>query len=158
MVTQRSRFPLFLVLLLAAGLGVCVLWRDFSREVTVHETVAPGGDESGKTVESFGPVPLASATGEAAASPLPPDLRGSSEDMKWLAARMNRETEGLKVVEHADGRRSVSLEGRFHHMSAMVPGAGGKLEIRCFTDFNEMAAALPDGRRLNPPPSPIHDR
>jgi hypothetical protein len=87
-----------------------------------------------------------------------PDLQDLSAEMKLLAARMDRRTGGLKVVEHADGRRSVSLKGGFHHMSAMVTGADGRQEVRCFTDFNEMAAALPEGRPVNPPPSPVHVR
>ncbi|MGL4400743.1 MAG: hypothetical protein ACRCXD_12800 [Luteolibacter sp.] len=126
--------------------------------MTIREDLAASRDSSGEARENFGPVPLASASGGVAVKREPPDLQGLSDEMKLLAARMDRETEGLKVVEHADGRRSVSLEGRFHHMSAMVPGAGGKREIRCFTDFNEMAAALPDGRSVSAPPPPSHDR
>ena len=78
--------------------------------------------------------------------------------MKGLAARMSRETEGLKVIEHADGRRSVSLKGRFLPMSAIVPGEDGRPEIRCFTNFDEMAAELPDSRNVNPPQPLMHVR
>jgi hypothetical protein len=158
MVGQRSRFPLFLVLLLAAGLFVGGWWRNVSPAVSIPGGVPPDGGKPGQTGGDFGQLPLAAAVGEATAGPPPQDPPGDSEAMKLLAARMSRETGGLEVVEHADGRRSVSLDGGFHHMSAMVTGADGKREIRCFTDFNEMAAALPDVRPVNPAPLPIHDR
>jgi hypothetical protein len=158
MVRRKSRFPLLVVLWFAAGWSVCVWWQGSTPQMKIREDVAAGRDPSGEAPENFGPVPLASASGEVAVKRAPPDLLGLSDEMKLLAARMDRETSGLKVVEHADGRRSVSLEGRFHHMSAMVSGAGEKQEIRCFNDFNEMAAALPAGRSVNPPPPPSHDR
>lgn len=110
------------------------------------------------TGESSGAAPTASAPGQVAAGDPAADLMNASPGMKLLATRMGRETEDLEVVQHADGRRSVSLKGRFHHMSAMVEGADGKKAIRCFSDFDEMAEALAEDQPVDPSQPPAHVR
>lgn len=78
--------------------------------------------------------------------------------MRNLAARMSRDTEGLQVVTHADGRRSVNLGGRFMHMSAAVTGVDGITVVRCFSDYQEMAAAA-TANPVPAAPQPVpHDR
>ena len=118
----------------------------------------PTGGNSGNIPQGFGPIPLANAPDENPVPPPRPGAEGASGEMRKLAARMSRETGDLKVVTHPDGRRSVSLEGRFLHMSAVVTGADGKPEVRCFTDFQQMAAALPGGPPVDSPRPATHAR
>jgi hypothetical protein len=155
---HRSRLPLVLVLALAVGLVVFLQWRNRSAEASSQGDGFPSSEKSGTVPDGFGPIPLAATPNQIPAEQPRRDARGVSGEMKLLAARMSRETADLEVVTHADGRRSVSLEGGFHHMSAVVTGADGKQEVRCFTDFQEMAAALPGGRPVDPSRPATHAR
>lgn len=155
---HRSRLPLVLVVAVFVGLVVFLQRRERSIAVSRQDDGSPESVKSASIPEGFGPIPVVSTPGDATAGQPPRDVRAISAEMKVLAARMSRETEDLKVVTHADGRRSVSLEGRFHHMSAVVTGADGKTEVRCFTDFHEMAAAPPSGRPVDPPRPATHAR
>ena len=78
-----------------------------------------------------------------------------SETMRNLASRMSRESGDLQVVTHPDGRRSVDLGGRFLHMSAVVTGADGKTEVRCFSNDEEISATL---AAKQAPQNPVHVR
>lgn len=149
---HRSRLPLVLVLALAGGLMVFSHWRDRSTATMRLVDVTPVG---GKSVTMPGKQEPASAPGANLAGL---DERIASEGMKLLSARMSRESEDLKVVTHADGRRAVSLEGRFHHMSAVITGADGNPQIRCFNDFHELSDRLENGRSVDPPQPASHDR
>jgi hypothetical protein len=113
---------------------------------------------SGEIPEGFGPIRLAHAPDQDPVSPPGRDAAIASGEMRNLAARMSRETGDLKVVTHPDGRRSVSLEGRFLHMSAVVIGADGQPEVRCFTDYQQMAAELPGGPPTDPTRPETHVR
>jgi hypothetical protein len=155
---HRSRLPLVLVLALAVGLVVFLQRRNRSAGASSRGDGFPSSEQSGAVPDGFGPIPLAAASNQIPAGQPRRDARGVSGEMKLLAARMSRETADLEVVTHADGRRSVSLEGGFHHMSAMVTGADGKPEVRCFTDIHELVAALPGGRLVDPPRPATHAR
>jgi hypothetical protein len=56
-----------------------------------------------------------------------------------LANMMRRDTRGLEVVEHAGGRRSVRLGGRFQHVTKLVPNASGGAGARCCNSYHELA-------------------
>ncbi len=158
MIRHRSQLPLVLVLVFAIAVGVLWHWRSRSHVAASRAEVSPAAGQTGNIPAGFGPIPRVTASGEAPADSSLRVGEGASGDMRKLSARMSRETADLNVVTHADGRRSVSLEGRFLHMSAVAAGADGKPEVRCFTDFQQMAAALPGGP---PPASPrpaTHDR
>jgi hypothetical protein len=43
----------------------------------------------------------------------------------------NRSSEGLKETRHANGMRSINLEGRFQHVLVAVPDATGKMKMVC---------------------------
>lgn len=145
MIHQRSRLPL--VLILAVLLGVLAVWqhRQGSGVVGKPPGFSPASDRSVKAVNGFGPIPTVAPPDEVhrLATPHgPPEAGRASASLGNLAARMSRETQGLAVVTHADGRRSVELGGRFTHMSVAVTGVDGKTRIRCFSDYHEMIAAL----------------
>lgn len=158
MINHRSRFPL--VLLLALVIGVLGLWlrRQGSGVVGKPPGFSPASDGSVRVADDFGPIPTVAPADEVhrPATPHgPPEAGRASASLGNLAARMSRETQGLAVVTHADGRRSVALGGRFTHMSVAVTGVDGKTRIRCFSDYHEMIAALngqpaPDVPNLTP--------
>jgi hypothetical protein len=62
--------------------------------------------------------------------------------------KMSRRLDDLPVTTHADGRRSLSLNGRFMMMSASVTGPDGKRKVQCFSGFREMKTALTE--KANP--------
>lgn len=158
MIRHRSRLPLVLILALAIGSGVFWLRRDDFREASGRTDDSPMSENLGNIPEGFGPIPLPGTRENAPAVPQRRDVADASGEMGQLAARMSRETDDLKVVTHPDGRRSVSLEGRFMHMSAVVTGADGKPAVRCFTDFHQMVAALPGSAPIDPPRPVTHAR
>lgn len=55
-----------------------------------------------------------------------------------LAERMRFDTEGLRVVEHPDGRKSVHLEGRFLHLARKTIDENGKALIVCTTNHDHL--------------------
>ena len=111
--------------------------------------------------DGFGPIPVVQAPENDLPS-APPAVDAAavpeSEAMRQLAARMSRESGDLPVVTHPDGRRSVDLSGRFQLMSAAVTGADGKTEIRCFSSYQEMTAAISAGKTAETPRPPDHVR
>lgn len=59
-----------------------------------------------------------------------------------LAAKLSRSSEGLTVVKHPDGRKSVDLQGRFQSVSVATIGADGRPRVECLQDAGEAAARL----------------
>jgi hypothetical protein len=57
-----------------------------------------------------------------------------------LKAMLNRSTEGLTVVQHANGAKSVDLQGRFQSISVAKVNSEGKVAERCVTNQREAAA------------------
>ncbi len=158
MIRHRLQLPLVLVLVFSIGVGFIWHWRNRSVGAGSREDVGLTAKHSRNVPAGFGPIPLAVTSDGESEDPLRLEGERASGDMRKLAARMSRETADLKVVTHADGRRSVSLEGRFLHMSAVVAGADGKPEVRCFTDFQQMTAALPGGASAVSPRTATHAR
>jgi hypothetical protein len=134
---------LSLVLLLAFALAV-LWWRpDFSSRST-RTPAEKSGIETATIDDGFRPIPRVEPPDDNFRPVIPvhdPLAAPVSEAMRNLASRMSRESEDLQVVTHPDGRRSVDLGGRFLHMSAVVTGADGKSEVRCFSNNQEMSTA-----------------
>ncbi len=153
MVRSRSWLLLVLILVLAIGLGSLWRQRDVSHE-SARRLPEAAVAEVAKEDDSFGPIPKVEPPDDAirpAMPPVPYKPENTSEAMSNLAARMSRQTGGLEVITHADGRRSVDLRGRFMHMSTAVTGPDGKTEVRCFSSDPEMNAALPGNPSLDAP-------
>jgi hypothetical protein len=146
---------LSLVLLLAFALAV-LCWRpDFSSRST-RTLVKKPVVETAATDDGFRPIPQVEPPDDNFRPAVPASGAGAapvSEAMRNLASRMSRESEDLQVVTHPDGRRSVDLGGRFMHMSAVVSGADGKPEVRCFSNDQEMTT--PASQSLK---APVHVR
>lgn len=145
MIRQRSRLPLFVVLVFLIGVGGSWLRHQGSAVAVKPPAFSSSSDRSVSVPEDFGPIPTVTASDEVHRSATRHESQGaagSSSPLRSLAARMSRETDGLAVVTHRDGRRSVALGGRFTHMSVAVPGPDGKTEIRCFSNYQEMTGAL----------------
>lgn len=139
--------------MLAIGLGLLWWRRDFSSESTPRLPDSAAA-EIAKEDDSFGPIPMVEPPDDAirpAMPPVPHKPEDGSAAMRKLAARMSRQTGGLEVITHADGRRSVDLRGGFLHMSTAVTGADGQTEVRCFSSDSEMNAALPGNPPLEAP-------
>lgn len=105
---------------------------------------APG---AGEAVAS-GPVAATPAAGlrafvdpehGGARPPTPAEMAALTAD---LAAKLSRSSEGLTVVKHADGRKSVDLQGRFQSVSVATIGADGRPRVECLQDAAEAAARL----------------
>jgi hypothetical protein len=58
-----------------------------------------------------------------------------------LERMLSRSMEGLKVVQHPDGMRSLDLEGRFLHVMLAVPDGKGGTRMVCTTDHATAQAA-----------------
>ncbi|NDV61995.1 hypothetical protein G0Q06_05990 [Puniceicoccales bacterium CK1056] len=74
----------------------------------------------------------------------------SPKGPKWNAAqeKMRRDSEGLKVIRHPEGRRSIDLDGRFTHMSALVRDESGQFCQHCFDNFQAMDKAIRGNSRV----------
>jgi len=157
MLRRRSSLAFILILAIVAGLGLFRWYRDFPRE----STKVPVGEHPGKLPDGFGPIPTVAAPDDrslAAFAPRQAGVAAASEAMRNLAGRMSRDADGLEVVTHADGRRSVNLGGRFMHMSAAVTGVDGNTQVRCFSNYEEMVAATPANPEPTMPPVVPHVR
>jgi hypothetical protein len=142
-----------LILMLAIGLGF-LRRRDFSADSTQGTAEIPAGEKA-KADDGFGPIPTVERPDDSFQTAVPASVSPSedaSDAMKNLTARMSRETAGLEVITHADGRRSVDLGGRFLHMSAAVTGADGKTEVRCFSSASDLNAGKPSPEAPQRPP------
>ncbi|MBJ7424458.1 MAG: hypothetical protein JHD23_08195, partial [Akkermansiaceae bacterium] len=128
MKSRRSKLPLALILAIAIGLS---LFAKFRRHYC--DWVDPWVDGLNKktlvkVADGFGTIPTASTNHISVATAKLSNEIASNElpvATKNLAARMSGETNGLQVITHADGRRSVNLAGRFMHMSAVVTRPDG---------------------------------
>ncbi len=159
-VPPRSSRCLILIMFLAFGLGLWCWRPDFSHESARGRPDRPKNPAEKMAIadDGFRPIPLVAPPDDhfqpaiAARDPLaaPP-----SEAMRKLASQMSRESADLQIVTHPDGRRSVDLRGRFLHMSAVVTGADGKTEVRCFSNDQEMNDAGFNSQTLQ---VPVHAR
>ena len=59
-----------------------------------------------------------------------------------LVDMTNRSEEGLQVVTHANGVKSVDLDGRFQSVMLARPNEDGTSETRCVATFDEAADFL----------------
>lgn len=102
----------------------------------------------------FGPIPLVDRS--VPPYPSPESQEGAQRPFvgeALLMRKMSRRLDDLPVTTHADGRRSMPLNGRFTMMSASVIGPDGKKKVQCFSGFREMKTALTE--KANPLP-PTH--
>lgn len=101
-----------------------------------------GGDEMAESEPSArgGTAKGSSATG--AAAPV---------DEAHIREMLRRDFDGLVETRRPDGGYSLSLEGRFRHLSVRVPGAEDSAEIvRCFCDADALLTALHSGHSSAP--------
>lgn len=69
--------------------------------------------------------------------PTPEEARRLAEGMQKM---LNRSSDGLTVVEHPDGSKSVNLEGRFQSLSVGKVNSDGTVSTKCVTNLNEAEA------------------
>jgi hypothetical protein len=62
---------------------------------------------------------------------------------KQLEQMTSRSSEGLTVVEHADGSASLDLQGRFMHLMRAVPDGKGGFRLVCSTHGKTDAPTAP---------------
>lgn len=81
--------------------------------------------------------------GKAATAPVnsPREEALVDHNQRVLREGMRRDSQGLTLEEHADGRRSVHLQGRFQHMSVAFRGEGDQLIKRCYHTYDAMMQA-----------------
>jgi hypothetical protein len=72
------------------------------------------------------------------------------EGIRNTDALVNESTEGLTVVEHANGTLSVDLDGRFQHVLRARHTHDGKLDVSCDVDHTGKAAAGPKAKPWRP--------
>lgn len=73
-----------------------------------------------------------------------PTLAAASHDESTEAAlreMMRRDFSGLQEVQREDGGASLSLQGRFMHMSAVVIGPDGQPRVQCYVCVDELLTA-----------------
>jgi hypothetical protein len=104
------------------------------------QTAAAGrahGNDSISTVQVAGQtVAIDRQTGRLR-QPTPEEARALAAGLK---AMLNRSTEGLTVVQHANGAKSVDLQGRFQSITVAKVDSDGKVAERCVTNQREAAA------------------
>lgn len=70
----------------------------------------------------------------------------TAEESRKLAEAMkkyvNHSTEGLTVKTHANGMKSVDLQGRFHNAAVGKRNAAGTVSTNCATNENEVEHAV----------------
>lgn len=69
--------------------------------------------------------------------PTPDESRRLSAAMQKM---INRSSEGLTVVQHPNGMKSVNLEGRFQSLAVAEKDANGNAAERCVTNKAEVNA------------------
>ena len=80
-----------------------------------------------------------------AADPTRPTLRREAriaELVERLGPRLSRSSEGLHVEEHADGRGTLDLRGRYQHAVVVSRGADGRVRSECVSHPEAAARAL----------------
>ena len=106
------------------------------------QTAAAGrahGNDSVSTVQVAGQtVAIDRQTGRLR-QPTPEEARALAAGLK---AMLNRSTDGLTVVQHANGAKSVDLQGRFQSISVAKVDSDGKVAERCVTSLREADAIV----------------
>jgi hypothetical protein len=122
--------------------GVAVVSLAVSVNTASAQTAAAGRtstDDSTTTVQVAGQtVAIDRATGKLR----PP----TAEEKKALAAglknMLNRSTEGLTVVQRANGMKSANLQGRFQSIAVANVNSDGRVTEKCVTTQREADAFL----------------
>lgn len=63
-------------------------------------------------------------------------------NLDLLSKLMRWDSEGLEVEVHSNGMESMSLDGRFTHVSAAIRDENGELLIQCFSGHTAMTNAI----------------
>ncbi len=144
---MKLRFSLLFLLALALGLAAVSL-RNGVRDS--DRSAAPGAPPAAMAPAAASPNPAAGPGGNPSVAPEIPQV--------WKQA-LRRDTDGLAVAEHPDGRRSLHLGGRFRHVAALVPAADGGAISKCFSDDQEMTNAVgaASSQHEKPPAQPTAD-
>ncbi len=91
---------------------------------------------------------IAESTGDPAlraAGPARPSLSREAriaELVERLGPRLSRSSEGLHVQEHADGRGTLDLRGRYQHAVVVSRGEDGRVRSECVSHPEAAAHAL----------------
>jgi hypothetical protein len=72
-----------------------------------------------------------------------PNNEGAHHRLPSLPERMRFDAEGLDVVIHPDGRKSVNLQGRYMHMAAITHDSEGNRIIGCYSDHEHLHQSSP---------------
>lgn len=128
---QRGGLVLFT---LAATIALIVSWND--------ETAPESADANPRKAELSAP-PLSfesnpQRSGTPALAETPQDNPASLSTQRPLSERMRFDTEGLEVVEHADGRQSMHLQGRFLHMATKAVDSDGQHIAVCTSNHDHL--------------------
>ena len=144
-VARERRLPVKTVLIVAvviAAAAITVASRQLTTsKVTKAETAKVVSADAGKkyvTVKVAGrEVQVDAQTGKI--KPLTPEEAQQLAD--GLKTMLNKSTEGLEEVKHADGSVSMDLKGRFQNVTVARVNEDGSVEQECI-DEPEQAAAF----------------
>ena len=119
------------VVVLVAGLNTA--WAQTAASGRAHS------DDSVTTVQVAGQtVAIDRATGRLR-PPTPEERKALAAGLKNM---LNRSTEGLTEVQHANGAKSVNLQGRFQSIAVASVNPDGSVRERCVTTQREADALL----------------
>jgi hypothetical protein len=100
------------------------------------QTAAKGRGDTGVAVVAGQKVAIDAKTGKLR-QPTAEESRKLGEAMRRM---INHSTEGLTVKEHANGMKSVDLQGRFQSVAVAKKSADGAVSERCVTNKSEADA------------------
>jgi hypothetical protein len=100
------------------------------------QSAASGRGDTGVAVVAGQKVAIDAKTGKLR-QPTAEESRRLGQAMKTM---INHSTEGLTVKEHANGMKSVDLQGRFQSVAVAKKNADGTVNERCVTNKSEADA------------------
>jgi hypothetical protein len=100
------------------------------------QSAAKGRGDTGVAVVAGQKVAIDAKTGKLR-QPTKEESRRLGQAMKTM---INRSTDGLTVKEHANGMKSVDLQGRFQSVAVAKKNADGTVSERCVTNKSEADA------------------
>ncbi len=139
--------------LLALALGLVLVWSpqgtgrsDEARSDDPDHRLLPLGGSEDQELMKQAKEPSKVAEGSGVAEPDFVSAPNGSpvSDGKGIALRemMRWDSAGLEEIQREDGGASISLQGRFMHMSGVVMGSDGEQRIQCFSSAEDLVASV----------------